>query len=506
MKRSKFFRSKDGQIVVWLAASLVMLILFAAMSIDMAMIYMTKARLSNAVDAAVLTAAKSYNLGESNGTWTATVPQGLANDMFAANFGTACGSSGVTCNWTWCGPGSSECSTSSGITATLQASTPWNTTFMAYLPQFALWNLGDTGQATRSTLVMTIVLDRSGSMCGGSAPTCGGSCSNGDDGGEALESAVPQFVGNFVENTDYLGLISFASYSRIDVQIETKTFQSDIDTAVSSMQFCGGTFGTGAGSGPIYSTTNGPPMSMADAQNNSVSLGAGVPEVKVVVYFTDGLMNTLQDEFTCTNISGSPVLLNYGGFDEDSCSGNLAEGVPTLDPTAENGSSIWGSCYDTAQNVGDGCGCQDYGLVGNSSGTYCKNGSNYVTTFPSEKYGGQQTLERQYVTAEAQYRAIYTANQMRGESPVPTYIYTIGLSSAATAPCVEAFLATVANDPNAPNYSGTGCTGPSPGVFNPALPKGQFFPIPDCPGTQCTAELNNAFDVIAGMVTLRLSE
>ena len=77
------------------------------------------------------------------------------------------------------------------------------------------------------------------------------------------------------------------------------------------MPFFGGTFGTGAGSQPLLSPTAGAPMSLADAQNNSVVVNPGQKIVKVLVYFTDGLMNTVQDNFNCPN----QVLLNYGGFD-----------------------------------------------------------------------------------------------------------------------------------------------------------------------------------------------
>ena len=68
------------------------------------------------------------------------------------------------------------------------------------------------------------------------------------------------------------------------------------------MQFAGGTFGTGAGNQPILSPTIGAPMSLADLQNNSVVIHPGQQVVKVLVYFTDGLMNTVQDSFFCLEL------------------------------------------------------------------------------------------------------------------------------------------------------------------------------------------------------------
>ncbi len=466
----------EGQILVWFALSLGIFLLFAALSVDMGMIYLTKAKLGNSVDAAVLTAAKNYGSG-------VTTAQNLGTDMFQANYG----SSSPTLTWTWC-TGTATCD--GVISAQLHATTSYHTSFMQYLPQWTYWTIGDTAVAQRSTLVMMIVLDRSGSM-------------SSDGGGTALKAAVPEFVDDFTNGSDYVGMVSFASHATIDVPI-TQQFQSPIGTAVSGMSFVGGTFGTGAGSGPVYSATNGPPMSMADTQLGSVTLPNGTPEVKVMVYFTDGLMNTLQDEFNCGG--AQPVLLNYGGFDVTSCGGtqakNPAYGVPTLDYQSENGGGIWGQCYDQTQYSGDGCGCQTTALVDNSSGGFCKNANGYVTTFPSEKFGGQTPISRPNVTAEAQYRAIYTANQMRQET-IPTYVYTIGLGNDVSGDtCTEAFLSSVANDPNGSQYS---CAA-APAQYNSALPAGEFFVIPGCPGATCTQELQIAFQTIAARVTLRLTQ
>ncbi len=109
-----------------------------------------------------------------------------------------------------------------------------------------------------------------------------------------------------------------------------------------------------------------------------------------------------------------------------------------------------------------------------------------VTTFPSQQYGTGEAFSRAAITAEAQYRAIYTANQMGTETPVPTYIYVIGLGADITTPSTEAFLATLAND-------SSGLWG---NTFNPARPAGGFYPVPNCPSPTCTASLNAVFQMI----------
>ena len=107
----------------------------------------------------------------------------------------------------------------------------------------------DIGSA-RPKVIMSMVLDRSGSMT--------------EDGGAlAIQSAVPAFIGLFNNSFDEVALLSFSSNARIDVPIG-HNFIAPIDSAVASMQFVGGTFGTGAGSQPILSPTIGAPMSLAD--------------------------------------------------------------------------------------------------------------------------------------------------------------------------------------------------------------------------------------------------
>ena len=311
-----------------------------------------------------------------------------------------------------------------------------------------VWTVQDTGTYTAfyAKVVMSLVLDRSGSMS--------------SDGGEAaLQAAVPMFVNYFDNAFDDVALISFADNAQIDFPIGTN-FITPISNILANMAFGGGTFGTGAGSQPLLSSTEGPPMSLADLQNNSIVVGPGQNIVKVMVYFTDGLMNTVQDNFDCP----SQVLLNYGGFDAQG--GQYGD---IFDPSSET--RIFGTASST-------------GFPYNSQGTICKksNGQN-VTTFTSQIDGSQKTLLQTNITAEAQYRAIVTATAMRTESPVPTYIYTIGLGSAVS-PSTQAFLAQLANDPNYPTYIST-------------QPAGEFFYISNCPSSSCTQELLAAFQIIA---------
>lgn len=469
--RKTFLHREDGQIIIWFALALPLMLLFTALAVDMGIIYVTKAKLSSAVDSAVLTGIKNYSLGT-------TSAQALATDMFQANFG----SSAPALSWTWC-PQASTCSGST-VSLTLTATASVNTAFMAYLHPFAHWNVSDTATSTRSNLIMTIVLDRSGSM-------------STDGGGTALQSAVPTFIQNFQVGTDNIAMISFSSNATVDVPMTTN-FLTPIDTAVAALNFSGGTFGTGAGTASSYNTSYGPPMSMADHQNDSVATPAGTAYTKVVVYFTDGLMNTIQDTFTCSPSIPNSGFYNYGGYDSGTT-------VDFFNPSDNDQSTNDYSSSYSGSSVGRGTnGCTtsgtDYGTcAGNppySSSQRCQG----VTQFYSQQNQASESFTRANVTAEAQWRAIYTANAMRSENPVPTYFYVIGLgSSVSGSTATEAFLSTVANDPNGPgNYTGA--------VYNSSLPAGLFLVVPDCPSSTCTAELTTAFQTIASKVLLRLSQ
>jgi hypothetical protein len=125
---------------------------------------------------------------------------------------------------------------------------------------------------------------------------------------------------------------------------------------------------------------------------------------------------------------------------------------------------------------------------------------NGVTSFFSQQHNTTESFTRDNVTAETQWRAIYTANAMRSETPVATYFYVIGLGHDVSGSIpTEAFLSTLANDPNGPsNYPGA--------VYNSSLPAGLFLIVPDCPSPACTNELNTAFQTIAAKILLRLSQ
>lgn len=441
-------KSERGQILIILALVVPVLILFAGLAIDAGLLYVTKAKLSKAVDAACLVGMKNLSQGQPTAT-------SLATHIFNANFGTNPPTPTITFPTDAYGDQQVEIA----ATATV------NTIFMKYVPQFATMHVSDTAIATRGKLVMSLVLDRSGSMD-----------NNHDKGGAALQVAVPNFVDDFSNTSDEVSMISFSSNATLDFPINYN-FITPITNAVKALRFTGGTFGTGAGSNLNPDPAVGPPLSLAKQQNDSVVPQPGQNVTKVVVYFTDGLMNTIQDTFTCP----AAKLINYGGRD---VAGNDATTTPDFfDPT--NGTD-WGTVSQSGASKG--------ALPYDSKPDYCKDASGkYVTTFYSQQNQVQESFIQSKVTAEAQYRALLTATALRTESPIPTYIYVIALGSGVSL-TTQAFLAQIANDPA------------YPATYNSSQPAGLFYYVPNCPSATCTTDLNLAFQTIASKILLRLTQ
>ncbi len=469
MCNANIVKNDRGQTIIVFAIVVPILILFTGLAIDAGLLYVTKAKLSTAVDSACLTGMK--NLNDNSPQSQAKAAQ-LALGLFNANFGDNPPTPTITF------PTDAYGDQQVSVTATAYV----NTLFMQYLPQWATVPVGARAVATRGKLIMTLVLDRSGSMI--------------TDGGQAaLQAAVPQFVANFSDTLDEVALISFSSNARIDFPIDYN-FRTPITDAVSSMHFDGGTFGTGAGTQPILSNTIGPPLSLAQLQNDGVPIQPGQNVVRVVVYFTDGLMNAAQDNIHCGGTASAGLtLINYGGYDAGST-------VSFLDPTCSPANSAGSSCTNEAGHVSildTSSSGYPSGFKYNTAGDICTNAAGTVVTGftpqqPGNCYDGSTppcAFTRGNVTSETQYRAIQTAIALRTDAPVPTYIYSIGLGVNLT---TQALLGQLANDPA------------YPATYIKGQPAGEFFYIPNCPSPTCTTELNTAFQTIAAKILLRLTQ
>ena len=345
-------RKELGQILPMFALVLPLLLLFTGFTIDFGLAYVMKTTLSKAVDAAALSGMRNYGLGQSQAT-------AIALSAFNANYPSEAGlnHNPPVLNIAVTTDASNNKLVSVDATATM------NTIFIRLLPAFQTLNISSSAQVTRPKLIMSLVLDKSGSM-------------NFNGGAQALPPAVVNFLGNFDDTNDRVAMVSFSSIAKVDVNIGTN-FKSAITNAVQSMAFGGATYSQAG-------------LLDGQSQINSLTVLPGENVVKVAVFFTDGWANTIQDNLYCP----TPTLLNYGGC-------------------APPESAI-GWCGNPPSNIF---------WMDPSSGQVLNNSAYNATLFPSQQYGSE-ALTQLNVANDAMYRSIQVANSMRAQNIV---VYSIGL-------------------------------------------------------------------------------
>jgi Flp pilus assembly protein TadG len=154
--RGSDLSSEKGFALVYLAATLVGLLLFTGLALDAGRAYVVQAQLSKAVDGAALGAARLLNSGN---------PEGEAVNIFKANFPAGfMGSSSLTDPTAAANFFTLTTTTATGLNIiTVQASVILPTTFMQ-LANFNQVTVGATGQATRRMVDLSLVVDVSSSI------------------------------------------------------------------------------------------------------------------------------------------------------------------------------------------------------------------------------------------------------------------------------------------------------------------------------------------------------
>jgi hypothetical protein len=253
---------------------------------------------------------------------------------------------------------------------------------------------------TRVPVIMTLVLDTSGSMDPKRGPPPAGD-GTGSGGGAYLPAAVTAFINNFDETRDKAAMVSFATiqsnvfYGGTPPQ-PTQPFKNAIITAVNAFVWNGATFSQGG-------------LTNALVLENNATIPPGQNAVKVVVFVTDGLANIVQDTFSCPPAE----TLNFGGQE-------VGSGVSFFD-------SSTGNVLCTLSNGGAPPCCSA------------------VTSFKSAIDGSLKSFVRANVSADATFRTVQVANQMRAAGIT---VYSVGVGAGVNLN----FLQQVANDPGTPGY------------------------------------------------------
>jgi Flp pilus assembly protein TadG len=426
------------------AVFLLVMILFLGIAIDLGYAYVTKANLSKALDAAALRGM----LNISQGTATATQ---IAQSVFAANYQSSGRDSTMPVPTVTFVPNPPVANQKTQIN--VSATTNINTFFARIVPSLQTLTISDTAQSTRANVMMTMVLDRSGSM-------------NDNGGAQALPPAVQIFLSYFSNTLDQVAVSTFSSNATLDLAMQ-HNFTTPATNVVNGLvgNFGGGTYSQG---GLDYAANQLCGSAVPGVYPYTGACPVVANTTKVVVFFTDGWANTNYDALNGQpNGAGCPATpVYYGGCAWPEAQVNWCGG-PSVPPYV----GVWDSNGNTVR------GCAP-------------------STFPAHMSGNPGTLKSAQdaetnVPNEAMYRAMTWANAMRAQGVL---VYSVGLGDKISQP----FLQQMANDPSGTSFEGFS--------YNANTPQGLAVFAVDCPGSSCSSELNQAFQTIATDILLKLTQ
>lgn len=432
------------------------------LAVDGAILYWTKAKLSAAVDAAALAAARSLSVGQTIDEQRASA-QAIGVQYLNANFPS--GWMGVSTNFTTANIDPEETGTRTRTVAvTASATVPLY--FMRLLGESSA-TVAASGQSSRRDLNLIMVLDRSGSMS--ASHSCG-----------PMVAAAKNFMNNFAENRDRLGLITFQTAAADPPDVPPSlVFKTDI-TAKLDKLICNG------------NTSSAQALSLAYNQIHAIDEQGAL---NVIVFFTDGVPNGVVASYpptptTLCAVSKDASGNNSVGVGLISDSGGLYRVDQYVDTDQWNTALVdnktcafWSNPSRVSQDV---LYIPSTDLYGNSTSSDFTGYTDAPSVYFDRSAGTSQltTAGRDNASINATFDA---ARRIRKDLFDPskqykTVIYTIGLGlNAAGTKLIKA----VANDPTSAYYDST-------------QPVGEFVAASDANG------LNAAFQKIASEV-LRLA-
>ena len=474
------------------------------LAIDGSVVYWLKAKLSASVDAAALAAGRSLSVGQTISQQTGAAIL-TAQNYFTANFqpgtmGTAVVGGQPTVTIAQSGLHTRTVSVQATITAPLY--------FMPILG-FKTATLAANGQSTRRDANIILVLDRSNSM------NTTSSCA-------PMVASAQNFVNQFVDGRDQLGLITFQTGANLDYTptLNFKSGSPSLNSVLATLQCTGDT-----------SSAQG--LSMAYTEITTAINQPGA--LNVILFFTDGQPNGVVATYPIkTQVDtrydpgvNQPPPMRYttnsarqisepvsGCKLSDVLTGVIADasyepGLPlnATGFTAAVLSSAGVPISSTANPVTIGApGCM---FPNSSNWTYAVYGRVDVAYIPTVDAFGNSTVDNNYkpldlfpsgnpyagqirpdmprtVRDAAFNTADSAAYKIRTDATFGTIVYTIGLGGNEAMPIDSDFMERVANDPRASNFDVTKPVG----LFIYASNKG---------------ELSSAFQQIASQI-LRLSK
>jgi Flp pilus assembly protein TadG len=442
MPTRKLPSQKRGFVILFFCLSSVALLPIVGLSIDVVLMYFIKARLVSAADAGALAGARALARG---GNFDAQVAAATATSQkfFRANF-----------------PNGALLSDPAGPTlsinvveledrtrrVTLEATVNAPLYFMRFVNfTRSNTNVRAIGQTTRRDVNIMLVVDRTGSL--ENVGACG-----------TVKAAVIDFVNNFAEGRDLVGLATFAVSSRVDLPLSNTNFKQNVYNVMTNVSCTGYTGG---------------PQGLAVGHNEIKRINdPGV--LNVVLFFTDGIPNTVTADWPIKKSNPSPPYYT-SGF--SACT-NKADKTGAI---TEEPSGIWNyvaigspGARDPGTRVSGSSGCyyanggsisndvshipdyDEYGtlLATGWGGSISRNG----TTHGSYNYppvGRKLIFSGSNVVKAARNGVDNAAKDIRENPNLRTVVYSIGFGSDVE----ESLLMKAANDPRSAWYDSTRIAG-----------------------------------------------
>lgn len=271
-------RESGATLVLFTFLFATVLLPIVGLAIDGGSAFVVKARLSSAIDASALAAARSLSAGLDTAA-QAQSARATAKAYFQSNFPTGLMAATTT------EPVTTVTETADRIRIvhiTATATAP-----LYFLSMFGQRNVtvGASSQASRRDVNVVLMLDRSTSM------NDSGACA-------PMKAAAKNFVEKFANDRDKVGLVSFTTSAKVDSSLGT-SFKPAIPNKINAL-VCGGN--TGAAQAMILARNE----LYNEASNSLVYPGA----LNVIVFFTDGDPNGVYANFTPK--AGSPCTASPG--------------------------------------------------------------------------------------------------------------------------------------------------------------------------------------------------
>lgn len=426
--KAPLVRTKQrGQIVVMLLLMMIVLGGFVGLACDAVFAFVVKSQLTTAVDAAALAASRALNKGSTPSQQQASVDQTVAQ-MMATNF-----PSGLleTRNLTYEPP--TVIDNGDGTRTVSVVGHVDSPTFFMRLLGWDAVPVSARGQSLRRDVVLTLVLDRSGSM--NRAPGSGPGLSAFDD----LKAASLEFLDYFDNSRDQLGLVVFGTSTRLDYAPSTN-FKSSLTALINAHV-------------ADNSGTNAP-----DALWTAYSALTAVSSptaLNVIVFFTDGVATTFSADFTvtqgaCRGAMMSGVAQTFSQPNNDAAKGLLVYNAPPPpvigDEDAYEGTCGWNGNADLRSRI---AAIPTIDLHGTS--VFGPRNIPFMS-------GGNITMRGRNIKPVADNLSVNTAVRARQDPAIRATVYTIGLGGEEY-PADDELLRMIANDPTSSLYSSSEPTG-----------------------------------------------